>query len=161
MNARTLKLLMWAVAGVATLAGCATTQPVVVAAVGPAGPVAGRGPTGKLVVFSATTVYTAEQSRYALHTSYTLYDSRGTQLQKVENRAGLFAADPITLNLAAGEYRIKALAASAGSVIVPVVVAAGRTTTVYLDDTPVPRDLQASSSEVKLPDGHVVGWRAR
>lgn len=160
MRARTLTLLAWVVAGVAVLVGCATTQPVV-AAVGPAGPAADRGSTGKLVVYSATAVYTAEQSRYALHTSYILYDSRGRQLRKVENRAGLFAADPITLTLAVGRYRVKALAVCAGSVIVPVVVAAGRTTTVYLDDTPVPQALQASTNEVKLPDGQVVGWRAR
>lgn len=146
---------------VAAVSGCATSAPVIVGTVGPAGPVGSREATGKLMVYSATTVYTAEQSRYALHTSYTLYDDKGTELQRVQNRAGLFAADPITLTLAAGQYRIKALASSSGSVIVPVVVASGRTTTVYLDDTPVPQDLRASANEVKLPDGHVIGWRAQ
>lgn len=159
MKAGTSSLLTTLV-GVATLSGCASAPPVVVGAVGPAGPVV-SGPTGKLVVYSATTVYTSEQSRYALHTSYTLFDDKGTQLRKVENRAGLFAADPLTLALAAGQYRIKALATSAGPVIVPVLVAPGRTTTVYLDDTPVPHELRASANEVKLPDGHVVGWRAQ
>ena len=162
MKAGNLSLLATlVVTSVATLSGCALTAPVMVGAVGPAGPVTDREPKGKLVVYSATTVYTAEQSRYALHSAYTLYDDKGTQLQKVQNHAGLFAADPVTLTLAAGQYRVRALASSAGAVIVPVIVAPGRTTTVYLDDTSIPADLRASANEVKLPDGHVVGWRAQ
>lgn len=162
MKAGTVGLLaILALTSAATLSGCALSAPVLVGAVGPAGPVTDREPKGKLVVYSATTVYTAEQSRYALHTSYTLYDDKGVQLRTVQNRAGLFAADPVTLTLAAGQYRVRALAASSGAVLVPVVVAPGRTTTVYLDDTSIPADLRASADEVKLPDGHVVGWRAQ
>ena len=161
MKVGTAALLACVVGGAAGLSGCVSEPATIAGVVGPAGPVLSRGPTGKLVVYSATTAYTSEQSRYALHTSYTLYDAKGAQLQKVENRTGLFAADPITLTLAAGQYRVRALATSAGSVIVPVLVAPGRTTTVYLDDTPVPQDLRTSANEVKLPDGHIVGWRAQ
>jgi hypothetical protein len=146
---------------VASLSGCATAPAQEVSAVGPAGPVTDHTATGKLIVYSATIVETAEQSRYALHSDYELYDEKGTPLRNVENHAGLFAADPVTLTLAAGQYRVKALATSAGHVVVPVVVAPGRTTTVYLDDTPVPVDLRNSGNEVRLPDGHVVGWRAK
>ncbi|HEX3839006.1 MAG TPA: hypothetical protein VHW25_18770 [Steroidobacteraceae bacterium] len=161
MKAGTLSLLALSLAtSLTTLSGCALSAPVLVGAVGPAGPVTSHEPQGKLVVYSATTVYTTEQSRYALHTSYTLYDDKGVQLQTVKNRAGLFAAQPVTLTLAAGHYRVRALTSTSGPVVVPVVVAPGRTTTVYLDDTRIPTDLQASTDEVKLPDGRVVGWRA-
>ncbi len=146
-----------------TASGCATKfQTFVNTPVGPAQvrPTDDRG-MGRLVVYSAPTVTTVEQSRYPVHTPYALYDAAGKMLREVDNRTGFFDSSPVALPLAPGKYKVRALAAGRGYVSVPVIIERGRTTIVDLDGTAVPQNVTADSRFVKLPDGHVVGWRAR
>ena len=44
--------------------------------------------------------------------------------------------------------------------VVPVVIEADKTTVVDLDGTALPQGAPEDNDLVKLPGGHVVGWRA-
>jgi hypothetical protein len=147
---------------VAAVGGCASRiQTLVSDPVGPARPhVARRRQEGRLVVYSAPEVVTAEQSEYPVHTPYALSDASGKFLRDVENRAGIFASEPVSLPLPVGQYRIKALEEGARYVVVPVVIEADKTTVVDLDGTALPQGAPEDNDLVKLPGGHVVGWRA-
>jgi hypothetical protein len=81
-------------------------------------------------------------------------------IERVANQAGSFNANPATVRLSPGEYHVKALVARGGFVIVPVVIEAGKKTVVYLDGEALPQNPSANDDFVRLPDGHVVGWRA-
>ena len=144
----------------ATIACATSAETVVSTAVGPAEMRPLDTGTGKLVVYSAPRVTTVEQSRYPVHTPYALYDASGKMLREVDNRTGFFDSSPATLSLAAGRYAVKALAAGRGYVVVPVIIARGQTTIVDLDGTAMPQSITADSRFVRLPDGHVVGYRA-
>jgi hypothetical protein len=111
-------------------------------------------------VYSATYATTTEQSRYPVHTAYTLEDAAGKSLREIDNRTGLFDSQPALVPLPAGRYQVRALAPGGSYVVVPVVVEANRTTVVDLDGTAVPQGV-ADADMVRLPDGHVVGWRAQ
>jgi len=120
------------------------------------GRVAGEG---VLLVSTPVRTATAEQSEYPVHTSYSLLDSQGRLVQRVENHAGPFAAEPQTVSLAPGEYRVRARTLEGGRVVLPVVIKPEATTVVDLDGG-AGQMPTASSEQVRLPDGHVVGWRA-
>jgi hypothetical protein len=61
-----------------------------------------------------------------------------------------------------GSHGVEAYAAGYGKVRVPVLMAAHRSKVVYLDRDPShQREDMACSSVVALPDGTVVGWRAK
>jgi len=157
-----LMMVLGCVCMVALMSACATSaQTVVSTAVGPAQTRSvSTASTGKLVVYSAPTVTTVEQARYPVHTPYTLSDASGKMLQEVDNRTGFFDSSPVTLPLAAGSYFVKALAAGRGYVVVPVRIEPGKTTIVDLDGTAMPQNVTADSRYVRLPDGHIVGYRA-
>lgn len=151
----------------AGLMGCTTPAPLMVHdAVGPwqshATPDDG---SGQLMVYSATRVTTADDSEYPVHTPYTIYGPDNEVLQDVTNTAGLFSQAPSTVSLPPGRYRVKALAADAGYVIVPVVIAPHRTTIVDLDGTALPKQAVAQSdvaaNMVRLPNGRVIGAQSR
>jgi hypothetical protein len=151
------------------VAGCATNQPLILHdAVGPlAPPVTSGNSEGRLIVYSATRVTTADQSEYPIHTPYTVYGSGGKVVQRVTNTAGLYSQAPQAVSLPQGEYHVKALAAGSGYVVMPVIIVAGKTTIVDLDGTALPQDTDASAARsgsaaqwVRLPDGRVVGSRA-
>jgi hypothetical protein len=150
------------------VAGCATNQPLILHdAVGPlAPPVTSNSSEGRLIVYSATRVTTADQSEYPIHTPYTIYGSGDKVVRRVANTAGLYSQTPAAVSLPQGEYHVKALAAGSGYVLMPVIIVAGKTTIVDLDGTALPQGTDASSESdsaaqwVRLPDGHVVGSHA-
>jgi len=146
----------------ALISACATNaQTVVSTPVGPAqAPSNPNAGSGKLVVYTAPTVTTVEQSRYPVHTPYTLLDSSGKILRDVDNRSGFFDSSPVTVPLAAGKYSVRGLAAGRGYIVVPVLIERGKTTIVDLDGTAMPQNVTADSRYVRLPDGHVLGFRA-
>jgi hypothetical protein len=147
----------------ASLFGCATPAPIVLH--DPVGPWQPRVTTddgsGQLMVYSATRVTTADDSEYPVHTSYTIYGPDEKLLRNVNNTAGLFSQAPSTVSLPPGQYRVKALAADSGFVIVPVVIVPHKTTIVDLDGTALPQQDTAQSSDdahwVRLPNGRVIG----
>jgi hypothetical protein len=167
MNSATLLVCLM---GVTTIAGCAASAPLVVRnPVGPERPHLGRRRTdGDLVVYSATHAATYAQSEYPVHTDYTISTQDDKLIERVANQTGSFYSSPATVPLVPGEYHVKALAERGGFVIVPVVIEAGRTTVVDLDGEALPQsaaehagaDADAAGEWVRLPDGHVVGWRA-
>ncbi len=141
------------------MAGCAGHPPYVVQEA--VGPLRVRPPhEGELVVYSATYVSTNEQSEYPTHTDYTLSDESGARLRQVANHSGDFGSDPARVRLPAGRYQVKALVSGGGYVVVPVIIEAGKKTIIDLDGTALPQNLPADNDVVRLPDGHVVGWRA-
>jgi hypothetical protein len=140
------------------LGGCASAPQLLGGAVGPA-PAAAPEHAGRLLVYSALRVTTVEQSEYPVHSAYVLSDADGRPIREVRNASGSFASEPESVALAAGRYEVKALEVGGGYVIVPLVIAAGRTTVIDLDGTALPQRV-AGDAWVRLPDGHVVGWRA-
>lgn len=148
--------------GLAAMTGCATRAPLVLQnPVGPQQPhLARRRTDGDLVVYSATHAATYEQSEYPVHTEYTIATLDDRVIERVANQTGPFSASPAKVPLPPGEYHVKALVERGGFVIVPVVIEAGKTTVVDLDGEAVPQDLSTNDELVRLPDGHVVGWRA-
>ncbi|HUI61301.1 MAG TPA: hypothetical protein VLX90_13820 [Steroidobacteraceae bacterium] len=118
---------------------------------------------GTLLVYSATRVTTSDDSEYPVHTPYTIYGRSEQVVRRIENTSGLFSKDPQTVSLKPGEYRIKALAAGAGYVVIPVIIESQRTTVVDLDGSALPqgsrscRNGDGGAGWVRLPDGHVVG----
>jgi hypothetical protein len=146
----------------AALLGCATHPPVVVR--DPVGPrvalVDPAATPGELKVYSAARVTFNSQSEYPVHTPYTILTLHGKLVRHVQNVAGLFGQDPERVSLPQGSYRIRALSAESGDVLITVVIVPGKTTVVDLDGTALPQDKEAQGQWVRLPDGHVVGWQA-
>lgn len=142
------------------MAGCATRGPLVVqnpVGTGPAPPARG---TGDLVVYSATYTPTLEEGEYPVHTNYTIATPDDEVVKHVSNRAGPFQAYPATVVLSSGEYHVRAQYDRGGFVVVPVVIAPGKTTIVNLNGGGLPQGKDTANDFVRLPDGHVVGWRA-
>jgi hypothetical protein len=155
--------------GLAAMTGCAVRAPLVVQSpVGPQRPHAPRRRTdGDLVVYSATHAATYAQSEYPVHSEYTIATTDDKVIEQVANESGPFNADPAMVHLPPGEYHVKAQTERGGFVIVPVVIEAGKKTVVDLDGEALPQGANATAAEgdehgdwVRLPDGHVVGWRS-
>jgi hypothetical protein len=121
----------------------------------------GGGATGDLVVYSATFVPTLEEGEYPAHTDYTIATTADRVIEHVTNRTGSFDERPAKVNLAAGEYHIRAQYSRGGFVIVPVLIVVGKTTIIDLDGRPMPvgQSAEVSADPVRLPGGRVVGWR--
>ena len=143
------------------VSGCAfDTQPVALAPVGPHPMPEDAGPgKGSLLVYSA---WGALDNRYyRSHSDYKIFATDGKLVRRVFNTICFDDYDPVEIQLPAGEYRILAMSQSAGRVLVPVRIAAGLTTSVYLDGYDYLRSSSIGSNHVvKLPDGQVVGWAA-
>jgi len=93
------------------------------------------------------------------HSRYTVTSDDGKINRVIINHADRFDEGPIRVPLGAGSYKVSALSAHSGRVLVPVIIAPQQTTYVYLDGQTRPKlaaDLHANL--VKLPDGQVVGW---
>lgn len=150
------------IAGVALaflLGGCSTQ--VAVAPVGP-NPVGLRDNArlGQLQVFSALVGRTeGDNPTWFQHGSYTVFDDHGNTVMRVANQAGKYALSPQLVSLRPGKYIIKAEAKDYFRVRIPVLIEAGRTTRVHLDDTWKPTDAKATEL-VSLPSGTPVGWSA-
>jgi len=145
----------------ALLCGCETQRLIVIDAVGPAHAMSAPAPrAGTLIVYSVLESASVEQSEYPVHSPYTLLTDEGRLLLHVGNRTGAFAANPQALSLAAGRYRVRALAPGGGEVIVPVIIESDQTTVVRLDGSALAQRSAESATLVRLPDGQVVGYRA-
>jgi hypothetical protein len=144
--------------------GCAHTQTVVLRQVGPA-PITQQkeenmasANQGSLVVYSAWQKTGTDDPEHDHHSSYDILKGDAV-LRHVRNYFNPMLEEPIEVPLPAGNYQVRARAQGYGYVSVPVVIAAGRTTKVYLDGSGREELAQAPVAEqVRLPDGRVVGW---
>src|SRR5207249_1321638 len=141
---------------------CATTrQTTLLPPVGPAPfEQARNSPEGALVVHSAFNPgSTTDQDAYPHHSGYRIYFEDGKHLKSVNNWVATFSEEPAVVGLAPGRYKVVARATRFGTVTVPVVIEAGKTTAVHLDESQLPkRKDRASSDFVHLPNGFAVGW---
>ncbi len=144
------------------LVSCAATRKVtVLEAVGPA-PLRANGmdpvTEGALEVYSLKGIYNDQGVHYHPHTDYTIYSSGNQRLKEVKN--ALFPQDeqPVAVKLATGSYLVEALADGYERVRIPVVIEAGRLTTLYLESSKRPL-IGKSTDWVRLSGGNVVGWR--
>lgn len=147
-------------------AGCAfNRQAVITEPVGPP-PRTERvtSSNGNLVVHSGfeTTDATGFAHEYAHpHTAYDIYTLDGKLARHVRNYVGGLLDDPETVALPAGNYKVSARANGYASVVLPVVIVAGKTTTVHLDSSGFNLAKQNPKGNlVKLPDGQIIGWLA-
>lgn len=164
---KTLNLIL-AAAMIALLAGC-STAPQVTGRVGPAPAKVGiSNPVAKgwLVVATATVTHAdGDNTYYYPHTSYGIYTPDGKRFKWVENHIGLDDESPTPVSLPAGNYDVHA-DSDFGPVIVPVVIAAGKTTEVKLDTAGEKGSRNTNdTSVVWLPKGkarayYPIGWRA-
>jgi hypothetical protein len=98
----------------------------------------------------------------AAHTAYTLLHHDGQLLMRVPNATGMNDAKPTLVNLAPGDYLVKAEAADYDgvdtTVTVPVCVVAGQTTVLHLDGQWSAGVTGAGNDLVRLANGSAVGW---
>jgi len=154
---------MWALAA----AACATEQRLALPAVGPDAAAAASAKEadalhGTLVVYSDALPVAKHRSppEYS-HTGYVIRKASGELVAHVDNRLTEAAPDPEEVRLPAGLYQVSARCAKVGTVLVPVVIAPGRRTDVFLDEEGMPRAQSTKLDDpVRLPDGRVVGARA-
>ncbi len=145
------------------LAGCATRPRIVVnQPVGPGAPhVSRRKGQGELVVYSALEVADPDDYYHPTHSGYTIFNGGGQVFREVDNRAGSFYQEPVTVSLPAGNYKVRARATNSGTVIVPVVIEDGQTTVVDLEGATLPQTRKRPGDQfVRLPDGQIIGTRA-
>lgn len=147
------------------LVSCASTRPV--ATLEPVGPapagVRGTEPAEKgiLKVYSLKGVYNDEGVHYHPHTAYTVYSSDQPRPKQVQNARAPYDEEPVSLKLPPGRYEIEALAEGYVRVRVPVIIEAGRLTTLHLEASQRPALAQREAADwVRLPSGGVVGHRA-
>jgi hypothetical protein len=151
------------------LAGCASQTTIQLPAIGPIGaarmlPPEGEDPamTGTLIVYSEELPVSKQRSAPEYpHTGYVIFRANGQVLKKVDNHNASVESEPEEVPLRAGLYEVRARGASVGTVVVPVVIAPGRRTEVFLDAQGMPAEqARALADPVKLADGRVVGARA-
>jgi hypothetical protein len=90
---------------------------------------------GRLVVYTGPDVHPHwGDSLYSYHYSdYEVRSDKDVMLKKVHNNVGGVVTSPAVVELEAGNYRVHARAPGRGWVEVPVIIQAGRQTTVHLD----------------------------
>jgi hypothetical protein len=142
----------------------ARAAPLSIEIVGPAQPERQpslRPGSGVLRVYSDTIKVTAARGGSAVeypHSGFVLLSRDGQVLQHVENHNGTQSESPTPVVLAAGRYLVKARCAAYGELVVPVEIAAGMSTPVYLTTAGMPAALAASGGKiVRLPNGHAIG----
>lgn len=144
--------------------GCASAPPLALDRVGPATELASaRSNEGNLVVYSAwSPLMNMVDPDTPLHSDYAVLSSDGTIFRKVKNWQSKVLRDPASVSLPPGLYTVEADAADHGKVRVPVLIEAHRMTIIHLDGEPDGGFKGIAKSElVSLPDGYVVGWRAK
>lgn len=117
---------------------------------------------GALIVYSAFDVG-SNSMRRRRYSDYKILREDGTLLRKVVNDTySTIRGDPTKVELPEGRYRIVANSNSYGAVTVPVLIVAGRITTLHLEGGASWPDKKAltESNPVRLPEGEIVGWRA-
>ena len=95
------------------------------------------------------------------HSGYVLCTAEGKRLKYIANRAGPRGGEPVRISLPPGRYEVVARAAAFGTVRVPVVLEAGKTTFVHLDGSELTGASRSAAGFVTLPDGLIIGWRAK
>jgi len=114
------------------------------------------------MVFSAEDFGTPGDELARYPSGYWLYSAEGKRLKYISNRTGSRGPEPAKVSLPPGRYKVVARAASFGTVTVPVVLEAGKTTFVHLDGSELTGASPNSTSEVvRLPDGLIIGWRLK
>jgi hypothetical protein len=146
----------------------ALAAPPVMATVGPAQPerkLALPPGSGALRVYSQTYKVTAARGGSAVefpHSGFVLLDRDGKVLRHVENHDGTQRESPVPVALAAGRYAVRARCADYGELLVPVEIAAGQTTVVYLTPAGLPAGFATAGGKlVRLPNGRAIGMAAR
>jgi hypothetical protein len=166
---RTLSYLTyWALCVIPLWVSCQSSPAFVVQALGPrasAASISRLDFSGKgfLKVFSATeTRHVGTESTYYPHADYIMYNTNGSVFRWVENSLGPMDEAPALVELPAGPYRIRAQDAEYGRVVVPVCIEPWRTAKVYLETRAIDSSERLSpSNSVRLPEGRIVGSRAR
>lgn len=154
----------FAVCLIVLASGCALNRNYVVLT--PVGPppriAANNAPEGGLAIHSAFDVGGGGiDSEQQYHSGYKIYSLDGKSLRYVNNKVGIIE-DPQVVSLPPGRYNVVARAAAFGSVTVPVVIEAGKTTSVHLDGSELTSGIQTSAQGlVSLPDGLIIGWSAQ
>lgn len=148
----------------ALLPACTTpSTPMALQAVGPAPREEANGAQeGYLMVYSAWGIVNENKAPVDHHSRYTVMSEDGKMNRVIINHVDRFDEGPLRVALAAGAYKVSALSAHSGRVIVPVIIAPQQTTYVYLDGQSRPKPVGDEPADlVKLPDGQVVGWAVR
>jgi len=146
------------------LSACVSTCQMT--ALQPVGPApferARNSPEGTLLVYSAFDQgSTSDPDAYPHDFGYRIYFEDGNQLKYVNNWVATFSEEPAIVSLAPGRYKVVATAVRVGTVRVPVVVEAGKTTALHLDGNEFPKGRHTASSDlVHLSNGFAVGWAA-
>lgn len=119
-------------------------------------------PTGYLKVYTATEDHNDGHIHYYPHTGYTVYSEDGkTVVTKVRNAIGIHDEDPSLVQLP-GKYVVLGEVENGGMVKVAVVIQPGQLTKVDLGSDWKQRTLAGNAADwVRLPNGQIVGWRAR
>jgi hypothetical protein len=133
--------------------------------VGPSPEASGSTTNGTLVVYSAYEVTESGIGDFEHrhhYSDYKILSEDGKPLQTVHNDVGTVVKEATRVQLPPGKYRVVASSNGYGTVIVPVVIAANRTTVVHLVggySWASDAGLNQANSVI-LPDGEIVGWRA-
>ncbi len=105
--------------------------------------------------------FMAEDDVYDLaHTPYTIYSSKGKLLRHVQNAKGMNDATPTVVALPPGAYQVRAKSKDYGLVTVPLVVEAGKLTTVHLQGKWTPAKAAQHKSEFVWLGYEPIGWSA-
>lgn len=149
------------------LTGCAASNRLVLDPVGPppSQPAAVGLNLGKLVVYSAYEVnadFNARDPYRPEYSDYKIFYPEGELLQKVHNNSGTILQEPATMELPAESYQVMARANGYGIVTVPVLIEARKITVLHLEGGFWSNASGFNQTNaVRLPDGQVVGWKAR
>jgi hypothetical protein len=122
-----------------------------------------RGPwagSGELLVYSATFTPTLEEGEYPAHTDYSIATTNDQPIERVSNQTGSFDKRPATVSLAPGEYHIRAQYDRGGFVTIPVVIEAGKMTTIDLDGRAMPKGGSPAAEPIRVAGEKVVGWKS-
>lgn len=164
---KAISILSGLTAGTMLLAGCGGARTALV--LEPVGPVPSLAKTesssdGVLMVYSACEAgpnFGRRDPYRPVCSDYKILSSTGTLLRAVHNDSGTILQQPAAVSLPAGRYRVVARANGFGTVTVPVIIEAGRSTIVHLEGDSWPRTGPKDSTNlVHLPDGEAIGWRA-
>jgi hypothetical protein len=117
---------------------------------------------GQLVVYSGQETKTIGDSDYTVYSTYKIYAGGGKLLMSASNQEGSFGERPSVVGLPAGSYTVVAKALGYKSVTIPVEIENFKMTTLYLDGSGARLKKSGAESDfVRLPDGSIIGWRAK
>ena len=163
---KTLPVLIATAIGM-LLTGCAARNRLVLDPVGPPSsqPVAVGSNLGTLVVYSAYEVnadFNARDPYRPEYSDYKIFYSEGRLRQKVHNNSGTILQEPAKMELPAGRYQVMARANGYGIVTVPILIEAGKNTVIHVEGGFWSNASGFNQTNaVRLPDGQVIGWKAR